>query len=392
MKVLIYRYGSICEPDIIATFKKMDFDVIEYDREITHKKDEPSLSVKLLSDFLQDHEADFVFSINFFPYVSEVCRIYHLRYLSWIVDAPVMELYSKSITNECNRVFLFDRALYNDIHPFNEKCVFHLPLAARTEDSDHLIESASRADIDRFSHEVAFVGSLYSEKCPYDRAKKIPEETAGYLQGIMEAQVRVYGYYFIEDLISDKIVEDFKSGIEGFYTYPAESFLTDKRTLSQLYIGNKVTAMERDLTFRTLSENFNTSIYTASDTSAYPHIHNMGLAKTLTEMPLIFHYSKININTTSKPIRTGLPLRIFDILSCGGFCLSNYQEEIPELLVPDEDIVMYGSMEELVDKCAYYLEHDDLRREIAINGYRKLKENYSYEKQLEKLLLTAYSF
>ena len=392
MKVLIYRYGSICEPDIISTFQKMAFDVVEYDREITHKKDEPSLSVNLLSDFLQDHEVDFVFSINFFPYVSEVCRIYHLRYLSWIVDAPVMELYSKSITNECNRVFLFDRALYEDIHPFNEKCVFHLPLAARCEDSDKLIEQASAAERRRFSHEVAFVGSLYSEKCPYDRAKKIPMETSGYLQGIMEAQVRVYGYYFIEDLISDKILEDFKSGIEGFYTYPAESFLTDKRTLSQLYIGNKVTAMERDLTFRTLSENFNTAIYTASDTSMYPHIHNMGLAKTLTELPLIFHFSKININTTSKPIRTGLPLRIFDILSCGGFCLSNYQEEIPELFVPDEDIVMYGSMEELRDKCAYYLEHEDLRREIAINGYRKLKENYSYEKQMEKLLLTAYSF
>ena len=209
MKVLIYRYGSICEPDIIDTFRDMDFDLVEYTREIEHKHDDPSVSVKLFSEFLQDNPVDFVFSINFFPYVSEVCQIFHLRYLSWIVDAPVMELYAKSITNSFNRVFLFDRALYNEIHPFNEKCIFHLPLAANTHKKDELIRNASAADRKKFSHEIAFVGSLYSEKCPYDRADRIPDHTAGYLQGIMEVQTRVYGYYFMEELLLDEVVEDF---------------------------------------------------------------------------------------------------------------------------------------------------------------------------------------
>ncbi|HAP03269.1 MAG TPA: spore maturation protein CgeB, partial [Lachnospiraceae bacterium] len=50
---------------------------------------------------------------------------------------------------------------------------------------------------------------------------------------------------------------------------------------------NAVTAAEREDTFRMLSEHFNVSIYTGSDTSEMSHIHNLGLAKSQEEMPII---------------------------------------------------------------------------------------------------------
>ncbi|SCW34671.1 spore maturation protein CgeB [Lachnospiraceae bacterium C10] len=392
MNILMYRYGSICEPDIIDTFHTFGFQVTEYRREMEHKNDRPSDSVKQLAAFIEKSPVDCIFSINFFPFVAEICQVLHLRYLCWIVDCPVMELYAKSITSPYNRIFLFDWALYNEIHPLNPDCVFHLPLAANTGAKDRLFADTTEAMHRKFSHPVAFVGSLYTEKSPFDRAKNIPAHTRGYLDGIMKAQESVYGYYFIEELLSEEVVEDFKHSIEGFYHYPSESFLTDKRTLAQLYIGNKITAMERLYTFRALSDHFPTYIYTGSDTGSMPNIHNMGFAKSLTEMPLIFHNSKININTTSKIIRTGLPLRIFDILSCGGFCLSNYQEEIPELFVPGEDLAVYTSLDEMLGLCEYYLSHEAERADMARSGYEKLKANYTYIHQLERLMTTAYSF
>ncbi len=36
-------------------------------------------------------------------------------------------------------------------------------------------------------------------------------------------------------------------------------------------------------------------------------------------MPSVFHNSKINLNITLKTIQTGIPLRAWDILGCGGF-------------------------------------------------------------------------
>lgn len=390
MKVLVYRYGSICEPDILATFKSFGFDVIAYEKEIIKKNYKPKDAVREFGEFLQNNPVDFVFSINFFPYVAEVCSVYNLKYLSWIVDSPVMELYTTAITKETNRVFLFDRALFSEISPFNPKCIFHLPLAANISEKEKLFSKTSSATRRKFSHDIAFVGSLYTEKCPYDRVKNLPDRERGFFDGIMASQMKLYGCYFIEELLSDELVEVFKNHIDGFYCLPNGSFLTDKRTLSQLYIGNKISAMERVHTFKFLSERYDVNIYTASDTSDLPSLHNMGTAKSLEEMPIIFNQSKINLNITSKIIRTGLPLRIFDILSAKGFLISNYQEEIPDLFVPGEDVVLYGSLEELDYLVGYYLSHDKEREEIAMNGFLRLKENYTYEKQMTKLISLAF--
>ena len=392
MRVLFYRYGSICEPDIIRTFQNAGFTVDEYTVEMRKKDITPQKSVEQLSAYMLDHACDFVFSINFFPYVSEVCNIFHVRYLCWIVDSPVMELYTSAIENEWNRVFLFDRALYNEIEPLNPGHVFHLPLAAAVGPKEELFKKTRESERSRFSHDIAFVGSLYTEKCPYDKlSPKTPNNVRGYLDGIMAAQEKVYGYYFIEELLSDDIVAGFIENFPTFYRQPGATHLTDKRTLSQLYIGNKISANERVHTFKRLADRYDVNIYTASDTKGMPAgLHNMGLAKTLTEMPVIFREAGINLNITSKIIRTGLPLRIFDILSCGGFLITNYQEEIPELFTPGEDLVMYGSVDELMDLCGYYLEHRDEAREIARNGYDTLRVNYTYDKQMEKLLLKAF--
>lgn len=390
MKVLVYRYQSICEPYVIDAFKAMDIEVIEYTREMTVKDYSPQTAVREIGEFIEKNPVDFVFSINFFPYVAEVCNVYHILYLSWIVDSPVMELFSAAVSRPYNRIFNFDRASCLEITKYNPGNVFHLPLAANVEEKDKLFKETSASVRRKFSHEVAFVGSLYTEKCPYDNAKNIPDNLRGYFDGIMRAQEKVYGYYFIEDLLSDEHVEEFKKCYPGFYALPEGNYLTDKYTLAHLYLGNKIACMERLDTFRALSERFNTSIYTASDTSDFPKLHNMGTAKTLTEMPVIFNQSKINLNITSKAIRTGLPLRIFDILSSGGFLLTNFQEEIPEFFEPGEDLIMYGSIDELLYLTEYYLDHDDERKAIAERGREKVRANYSYKQQLEKMLYTAF--
>ena len=243
----------------------------------------------------------------------------------------------------------------------------------------------------KYTSDISFVGSLYTEKCPYDKLTNAPEYLNGYLNGLMEAQIRVYGYYFIEELLPDDIVAEFKNHLPNFYQYPMENFLTDRMIMAQLYIGNKITAIERIRTMKLLSQDFAVDLYTGSDTSALPAVNNRGFAKSLTEMPVIFNESKINLNTTCKAIRSGLPQRIFDIMGCGGFVLSNYQAEIPDLFEPGIDIITYASMEEMNELAAYYLSHDNERREIAHNGYEKVLHNYTYPIRLAQLLELAYS-
>ncbi|MCR4761967.1 MAG: glycosyltransferase, partial [Lachnospiraceae bacterium] len=42
--------------------------------------------------------------------------------------------------------------------------------------------------------------------------------------------------------------------------------------------------------------------------------------------------------------------------------------------------------DELMYKTAYYLSHDEVRQRMAINGYKKVRDQYTYEKQLAKIL------
>lgn len=391
MKVLIYRYGSICEPDVIEGFNELGFEVSEMTEEITNKELLPGDCARLVSHFLLEHPHDFVFSINFFPVVSEVCNIFKMPYLCWTVDSPVLELFSKSIKNPCNKVFVFDRAQYDEIYDYNPGNIFYFPLAVNITQKQTIIKNASTQIKNKFKSDISFVGSLYSEKCPYDKLKNAPDYLKGYMDGIIESQLQVYGYYFVDETLSDSVVVDFKTHLPGFYTPPDDFMLNDQMITSQLYIGNKITAVERERTMKLLSDNFDMDIYTGSDTSMIPHIHNRGFAKTMTEMPIIFHESKINLNTTSKAIRTGIPLRIFDIMGCGGFVMTNYQAELPELFDIGTELVSYGSMDELIELTNYYLNHDSERKEIAHNGFEKVKTEYNYPVRLTKMLELAFS-
>ena len=392
MKILLYRYGSICEPDIIDGLQELGHTVTELTEEISNKNFSAGQCTQYVGQYLLNHPQDCVFTINFYPAISGVCNIFKIPYICWIVDSPILELFSKSIQNPCNRIFVFDRMQYQDIVKFNPEHIFYFPLAVNVRQKQQVISSATPKLKNQFSSDISFVGSLYTEKCPFDNLTSPSDYLSGYLEGIIESQLQVYGYYFIDEVLSDNLVKEYKAHMPNFYTQSAEhTFLTDHITVSQFYIGNKITAVERIRTMQKLSSLFSMDLYTGSDTSMIPNIHNRGFAQTLTEMPIIFHESKINLNTTSKAIRSGIPLRLFDILGCEGFVLTNYQAELPELFDIGNEVIAYSSLDEMCALASYFLAHDKERREIAHNGYEKVLNQYTYPIRLEQLLRLAFS-
>jgi spore maturation protein CgeB len=389
MNILFYRYGSICEPDIIASFKHLGFNITEDTREVYNKQLLPSDCIKGLNELLKQDTYSFIFSINFFPSVSDVCNIWGIPYLCLIVDSPVLELFSTSLANPCNKVFLFDRQLYNDFHHINPDGIFHIPLATNVRDNYATATMASAADRARFSSDISFIGSLYSEKCLYNQIT-LPEKMRGYVDGLIEAQLLVYGYNFIEECVTPELIEAFCKVRPELINFPDSMKVDTKAVIAQHIISVKVAEQERLRYLKVLSEHYNVDLYTGSDTSSMPLIHNRGFAKTNTEMPIIFHQSKINLNLTAKSIRSGLSLRIFDVLGCEGFLITNYQAELPEHFNIGEDLEAYTSLDDLMGKCEYYLSHDKERREIAHNGFEKVKKYHTYDIRLTQMLEIAF--
>lgn len=388
MDCLIYRYNSIYERSVIDAFTDLGLNCIEELSGIAARGEKKTrveaVSSHIISHISQNNPLLFVFSINYFPDISELCKRLGTIYVCWSVDSPVMELFSETIKNKTNRIFLFDRAQYLRFAHYNPECIFYLPLATNLPRWDKEIASISSDDIKKYSSDITLVGSLYNEKNPMADLK--PDEyTLGFAKGLIASQLPLYGSFILEDALPDDIADKIVpfepvDPVSGFVE-PVKKYMA-----ACDYLASQLAVDERKLTLNRLSEEFNVSLYTQSDSSEVPNVHNMGPANTLTEMPKIFNLSKINLNITLRSIISGIPLRVFDVCGCGGFLISNYQEELFDYFEPGVDIEVYGSLDELCDKCRYYLSHDDAREKIARNGYNRVQSSHTINIRIAEML------
>ena len=76
-------------------------------------------------------------------------------------------------------------------------------------------------------------------------------------------------------------------------------------------------------------------------------------------------------------MKSGLAQRIWDVLGCRGFLLTNYQPELEDYFEIGKDLEVYRSTDEMIEKIEYYLSHEEERCKIADNGYQKVAAYHS---------------
>ena len=381
-KILFCKWTSICETGIDNGFKQLGCDV-DYITQPFHGVDYDKGYLETLKNKLMQKTYDCVFTVNFIPIVARVCNVFKLPYICWTADNPCFQLYSETIKLPWNRIFMFDLSQYNKFSPLNPERCFHMTLAC-DYDTWNSIELSDKDHAD-YDCDISFIGSTYEEKCRYNKIEHIPDYIQGYVDGLINAQLNVYGYNFLEDSLSDEFCKEFKKAADW---YPlGEDYVEDTRAIiADSYIGYKCTEQERIRTIKNISDHFSMDLYTQSNISHFPNVNFRGAADSETMMPQIFKCSKINLNMTNRPIRTGLPLRIFDIMGAGGFLLTNYQSELTDLFVLGEDLVAYESQEDMLNKIAYYLEHEDERNAIAKHGQETIRQKHTYAIKLKEIL------
>lgn len=392
MNIIIHRYNSICEPDFIDAFQSLGINVIEDRAEMERKSISVDERVKVLGELILTQQPLFVFSINFFPYIALVCEKLKCLYVCVSVDCPVVELFSKAIKSPYNRVFLFDRKQYEEVHELNPECIFHMPLGvnvSRINDtigepfggsiSENIVEGFEKNDGRcRYKYDVSFVGSLYAEKDPTPEIiAKLPVYEQGYAQGLIAAQSLFPGQELLEAGVDKRLIEAMKKADRNFYPADFSAINTDKFVAVNNYFSFNLSAKDRIYTLNRLAEVAQVHLFTRSDASLLRGVKVHGGVSSLVEMPKVFRESKINLNTTMRAIRTGLPQRIWDVLGCGGFLLTNYQEELPEFLEVGRHLVAYETVDEACELVQYYLSHDEEREEIARCGYEAVMQQHT---------------
>lgn len=79
--------------------------------------------------------------------------------------------------------------------------------------------------------------------------------------------------------------------------------------------------------------------------------------------------------------------RTVEIPACGGFMMAERTDEHRAMFAEDKEAVYFSSNEELLDKCRYYLSHEEERRQIAEAGLtRCLTSDYSNEGMVRNVI------
>lgn len=387
MKVLVLEWNGFGFPDMIEAFRALGHEVLS----MPFPKDEdprhnPAFEEKL-TEKIETEKPDFLFTFNYFPVISVVAKKTDTKAVFWIYDSPLVLLYCYTIIFPQNYVFVFDRTEYLKFHKNGINTVYYLPLASNparlsaydiTEKRFTNSTAYNRADI-------AFVGSMYTERHTFfRRLTHISDYTKGYLEGIIDAQKKVWGYNFIEEVLPKAIMDDMHEDL------PMEVNPDGVETLEYLYaqyvINREITARERGEYIEAVLEKYPLDLYTNEKDLKLRNCINHGPVNPYDGAPYIFKNAKINLNLTLRSIASGIPYRAFEIMASGGFLLTNYQADFDDCYTAFEDYAYFESKEDLLSKIEYYLTHENERREIAENGLEKTRLANTYEHRIREIL------
>jgi len=387
MKILYLDWPCFGKDDVLDCFERQfGFEVVKFiQKDYTERRSEAF--DKAFDEAVAQGDIAFCFSYNFFPLMAEGCKRNNIKYISLIYDSPFVKLYSYTVAYPTNYVFLFDFELYKTLKEGGINTVYYMVLPVNSEKINALLEKPY--DKSRTECEISFVGNLYNEDHNiFDRMyEKLDEHTKGYIDGVMAAQMLVSGYSFVESVLTDDIVK--KLNIAEPYVANPDGVETLPYIYADYYLARKMTSMERIKYLNAVADRFDLRLFTLNPKADVKNAQIMGTTDYYTEMPLVFHNSRINLNITLRSIKSGIPLRCMDILGAGGFLMTNYQADMLSFFVPGEDFVYFEDEADLLKKCEYYLAHEDERAAIAENGHRKASENHSFKRAFDEMLDVA---
>jgi spore maturation protein CgeB len=105
-----------------------------------------------------------------------------------------------------------------------------------------------------------------------------------------------------------------------------------------------------------------------------------------TETPDVYAASTINLNLFHPQIIEGVPMRVYDVLACGGFLLSQYRPVLEEQFTIGKDLDVFHNPHELAEKVDYYLQYEDERNAIAQHGQQTVLQHHTYSQRLQQIV------
>ncbi|MBO6216009.1 MAG: glycosyltransferase [Lachnospiraceae bacterium] len=377
MRLLYWEWHSFLKKGVERAFEELNIEADHFFYQLDMDWEHNEEFKKAFLDKMRNNSYDAVFSVNYNPMISDICESKGVPYYSWIYDSPIHIRDISSLKNSCNYAYFFDR---EQAEAYNKAGfeVYYMPLAGDCETFAESIKGKPHGAMD-----ISFVGQLYHTEYDYYMSP-LSDYDRGYMEAIIESQRRLYGGYIIPGMLGDEVM----GRINAQYDKASKGKVSIEERELEYMLACEATSRDRVSVLMSLSEkgDRDVNVFSGETDERLQRIKIHPYVDYYDTMPGVFASSRINLNISLKCIRSGIPLRVFDILSCGGFLMTNYQSELYEYFTPGEELVVYGSTEEIPALCDYYLRHEDERLRIAKNGLERIKNDHSVKSRISKIL------
>jgi len=340
------------------------------------------LAADELSVAVERLQPAFVAGINFRDGLCEACRDFGLPLALWEVDPRLRRPRPVQGTTDHTHLFTYRKAHVRWYQEAGFEHVSYLPLAANLQ-RRHPVSIAPEEQ-ERLGGAVCFVGNstmgrVEQAKGDFLRAwsgRFGPGEGGRELLGsLLQAQVQSGSRFVAAELLDEAQPGWRKQEIGAGEPDPA------------IWVGEVATAARRINTICNLGP---LGVRVWGDEGwqqCESHgVRYMGRASHFEDLTSLYSNGGIHVDIGRVYQQDIVTMRVFDVLACGGFLLADPSDALLELFEPGVELETWSTLDELVEKVRWYLEHPDKAAAIGKRGRERVLRDHGLRDRLRPML------
>ena len=369
----LVRSGSLFVDDLSEALRSKGYSVYLWDTHI--------LSPEELARTVHAFTPELVASINYVDGIAELCQSLDVPFLCWQIDPATHRPRRLQRTCPKGHIFTYRQANQVEFRDAGFENVSHIPLA--TNPARRFPLQLSEHERRHYQAPLSFVGASMANQATAYRHRFIAlAKTHGVsdpipkLERLLERQREDYSTFQIPNLLED--------------CFPGllQKVKEEERDLNIVSLVGEISAAEKRFAYISgLSE---LGIHVWGD----PHwdalrrspVTYRGQARHFEELTRIYCASQINIDIGRIYQSDIITMRVFDVLGCGGFLLTEENDALTEHFAVGEELETYRTLDELRRKALYYLNHPDKARSIARRGHERVLRDHTIAQRVGVML------
>ena len=376
MNILYIHTNEARDKEIFDALCRVGATVAEFDAPAPCESNE-AYAPKLLTA-MEESRTEVCFSLDYFPIVSIACEAMKRIYIAYTQHPYTPALYSATLGNSCNLIFVPDYTVYERFKSTGAGNVFFMPLGVAAESiAAHVSEADSEDGPDltitqsiKPRSEIKI--NLLSAESPLKDASK------GYLEGCIACRHQIRGlpsmYHYLPSYIREEILKLALPILDAMSTETAETYF-DNRSFNEL-----ATTADRDIHFAAIIRNdhFKTvSVYADGYESDDEKISVFGSLKRGAEFDAAVRKSKINLIIPHRNWKSGVSGRTWDTMAAGGYVMEPAMADLTGLFETPLEF-LYTDEFSMVSKSINRLHHPAERVETVNSLLDELRDKHTH--------------